>query len=77
MWMVRDWGRWLYLGVACFGHFANLAGSVIDTSPGWHFPDAIGDIASSLGGVLIGMAFWSPLAAAFRKRKQTNSLDRF
>jgi hypothetical protein len=66
MWFTRNWSRWLYVGTVALGHFFGLGAALFDTSASWHFPDAVSSLGSSVGGILIGLAFFSPLTLVFR-----------
>jgi len=64
---LRNWGRWLYLGTTGFVHVSSLGMSLVSFSAEWHFPHAIDSLGSTVGGVLIGIAFFSTLSREFRK----------
>jgi hypothetical protein len=66
MWFTRNWSRWLCVGTVSAGHFFGLGMALFNTLAGWHFPDAVPSLGSIVGGILIGLAFFSPLALAIR-----------
>ena len=63
---LRNWGRWLYVGSVCVGHLVFVLTSLFDFSAGWKFPDSLASIAGTIGGVIIGLVFFSSLDAEFR-----------
>lgn len=66
LWRMQNWGRYLYLGVVCFTHFVDLGTSLFSHSAEWQFPTAVGSVGTTVGGVLLGIAFFSPLSLTFR-----------
>ena len=67
LWLMRNWSRWLYLVLVVIGHVMGLGSSLVDFSATWQFPGAVMSFGNSVGGILIGLAFFSPLALEFRK----------
>ncbi|MEI7687393.1 MAG: hypothetical protein WCL32_20490 [Planctomycetota bacterium] len=61
----QNWGRWLWLVFVGFGHLFSLGASFYETSTRWHFPDALVSLSSTIDGLLLGLAFFSPLASEF------------
>lgn len=79
MWRLWNWGRWLFLGCAGAGHLFGLGTSLFDFSAQWQFPTAVGSVESTISGLLLAIAFFSPLASIFRAsstRSATTSSNR-
>lgn len=71
----RNWGRWLYLGQVILFCGSSLATSLFDFSAAWAFPRALADIGSVLSGLIVGLTFYSPLAAEFRQNKPVQASE--
>lgn len=58
------------------GESGNIA---LDFSGQWHFPSKVGAVGSTIGGLLLEIAFFSPLASVFRGsaiQSSTNQTER-
>jgi bacteriorhodopsin len=67
MCFLQNWSRWLYFAMTILGHIFSLGSSLLDFSPTWHFPDAVQSVGTTIGGLVLGIAFLSPLAKEFRR----------
>jgi hypothetical protein len=73
MCFLRNWSRWLYFVLTIVAHVFSLGSNLIDFSATWHFPDAVGSVASTVGGIVLGLVFMSPLAKEFSRNESDHS----
>ena len=75
MWRFSNWGRWTYLGYVCAAHVFGLGMSLFDFAAQWQFPTAVGSVEATIGGLLLAIAFFSPLASIFRASSRAGSTN--
>lgn len=63
----RDWGRWLYAGLATVGHLLGIFIGLFEWSYSWGFPAALSNLACVTNGMIITMIFLTPIADTFTK----------
>jgi hypothetical protein len=67
---LRNWGRYLFLGLLGWGVISSPLFGVTVYSP---FDQLLGVGSAILAGVILALAFWSPLAQAFHGRGSNES----
>ena len=70
LWLLRRWARVLYIGVASAGL---LAAWMLDGGGATGLRYAVGSLCWLLTGAIIALAYWSPLASAFRANRKVTS----
>ena len=62
---LRNWARWVYLGVTCIAHLLAIPMGCFEYDVYWGLSRAIVDFIGPVEGLIIGISFLSPLAAEF------------
>jgi len=71
---LRNWSRWVYLFAMCAGYLLAIPIGCFQYDVSWGLSSAIFDLAGPIEGLVLGIAFLSPLAKEFTSAKHESPI---
>ena len=70
-----NWSRWLYIATIVAGYLLGMVISLFDFSYQWRFFETMLTVQYYIGGMVIALAFLSPVATRFQGHRSTSNSE--